>query len=144
MADSLPHPIFGDLRWEGKYSWWFTQIRLQSGEWLHVIVDPGDDDPSTFVERAAQLYCRAMDAERQILQDAIQSKLLDLYEAWRQQNEPEMTAEELKNELELTFIRIDTIIPITLNYWLGDVFGGHSVDVKVDETCRVTGVNLVG
>ncbi len=44
MAESLTHPVFGDLRWEAKFSWWLTQIRLESGEWLDVIVAPGDDD----------------------------------------------------------------------------------------------------
>ncbi len=88
MAESLTHPVFGDLRWEAKSSWWLTQIRLESGEWLDVIVAPGDNDPSDFVRRAAQLYCGAMDAVREILQEAIQKGLLDLYEVWRQEGEP--------------------------------------------------------
>jgi hypothetical protein len=116
MTESLAHPVFGDLRWEEKFSWWFTQLRQQSGEWMDVIVDPGDHDPSPFVERAAQLYRQAMDAERELLRQAIEKGLLDLCEHWRQEDELRLTAEELKNWLELTFVRLDTITPITLNY----------------------------
>ena len=144
MTESLTHPVFGDLRWEGRFSWWFTQVRLESGEWLDVIVDPGDDDPSAFVGRAAQLYCQALDAEPEILQEAVQKKISDLYELWRQVGEPKLTAEELTDRLELTFVRIDPVVPITLSYVLGDVFGGHSVDVQVNERLRVRGVNLTG
>jgi hypothetical protein len=144
MTESLTHPVFGDLQWEGQFSWWFTQIRLESGEWLDVIVDPGDDDPRAFVGRAAQLYCRAMDAEPEILQEAIQQKILDLYETWRQVGEPELTAAELTAQLDLTFVRIDTVVPITLSYVLGDVFGGHSVDVQLNERLQVREVNLAG
>lgn len=144
MAESLTHPAFGKLKWEETDQWWFTQIRQESGEWLDVIVDPGDDDPTQFVERASQLYRRAMNAERQLLQEAIKDKLFDLYETWRQENEPKLTAEELQDQLELIFVRIDTVIPITLSYDLGDLFGGHSVDVEVDRQLQFAGVNLVG
>jgi hypothetical protein len=144
MAESLTHPVFGKLKWEENNLWWFTQIRQESGEWLDVIVDPGDDDPSVFVERASQLYRQAMNAERELLQKAIKEKLLDLYETWRQEDEPKLTAEELQDQLELTFVRIDTVIPITLSYDLGDVFGGHSVDVEVDRQLQFVRANLVG
>ena len=116
MAEWLTHPVFGDLRWEGEASWWFTQIRQESGEWLDVIIDPDDDDTSAFIERAAQLYCRTMAAEREILQEAIQKGLLNLYDKWRQADEPELTAEDLKNQCDLTFVRIDTVTPTTLSY----------------------------
>jgi hypothetical protein len=91
-----------------------------------------------------QLYCRAMNAEREILEEAVPKRLLDLYETWRQEGETELTAKELQDQLELIVVRIDTVIPITYSYDLGDVFGGHSVDVKVDKQLQVTGVNLVG
>src|ERR1043166_7020768 len=144
VPESLTHPVFGKLEWENTNQWWFTQIRQESGEWFDVIVDPGDDDPSEFVERASQLYRRAVNAERGLLQEAIKEKLLDLCEMWRKDDEHKLTAEELLDQLQLTFVRIDTVIPITLSYDLGDVFGGHSVDVEVDRQLQFVGVNLVG
>jgi hypothetical protein len=144
MAESLKHTVFGELRWEAESSWWFTQMRLPSGDWLDVIVDPGDEDPSAFVERAATLFRRAMDAGRRILHDAFRTKVFDLRDAWRQNDEPALTAEELAEQLELTFVRIDTIAPVVPSYWPGDMFGGHCVDVTVDEGLRMTGVGLVG
>jgi hypothetical protein len=124
MAESFNHPVFGNLRWFEKCSWWETRICLESGKWIEMIVDPGDDDPAAFVERAAELFRRAMDAERRILEEGIQNGLLDLYDAWRQEDEPNLTAEGLMGVLDLVFVRIDTVIPVTLAYGLGDVFGG--------------------
>lgn len=144
MAESLTHAVFGELRWEAESDWWFTQVRLPSGDWLDVVVDPGDEDPSAFVEQAAALFRQAMDAERRILHEAVRARVLDLYDAWRQEDEPRLTAEGLEGQLELTFIRLDTVAPVVLSYWAGEVFGGHSVDVTVDEKLRVTGVGLVG
>jgi hypothetical protein len=138
------HAVFGELRWEEESSWWFTQLRLDSGEWLDVIVAPGEADPSTFVEQAARLFGRAMAAERKLLHEAVRARILDLYNAWRQEDEPELTAEGLEKQLQLTFVRLDAIAPLVLSYWPGDVFGGHCVDMTVDEQLRVTGVGLVG
>jgi hypothetical protein len=143
-VESLTDPVLGELRWETSFSWWFTQIRLPSGEWLDVIIDPGDEDPLAFVRRAARLYSQAMEAEREILGQAIENGLLDLYNEWRREDERQMTPQEVKNQLALTFIRIDTITPITLSYDAGDRFGGHSVDVKVNERFQAAEVTLVG
>jgi hypothetical protein len=85
-----------------------------------------------------------MDAERKLRDEAVRMRILDLYDTWRQEDEPEFTAEGLQEQLELTFVRLDTTAPIILSYGLNDVFGGHSVDVTVDEQLRVTGVSLVG
>jgi hypothetical protein len=144
MAESLTHAVFGELRWEAESSWWFTQMRLPAGDWLDAIVEPGDEDPAAFVERAATLFRRAMDAERKILHEAVQVRVLDLHDAWRQEDEPRLTAEGLEEQLELTFVRLDSVAPLVMSYWPGEVFGGHSVDVTVDDQLRVTGVTLVG
>jgi hypothetical protein len=154
MAESLTHPVFGELRWEAQYSWWFAQMLLPSGEWLDVIVDPGDDDPAAFLERAAGLFPRAMDAERRIRGEAVKMKVLDLYEHWRREDEPQLTAAQLEEKLDLTFVRLDTVAPVIMSYVLDDlcggqsvlddVFGGHSVDVEVDEKLQVASVHLSG
>ena len=70
MAESITHTVFGELRWDQKYAWWFAQVRLPSAEQLDVIVNPGDEDRFAFIEPAAKLYRRAMKAERRILRDA--------------------------------------------------------------------------
>jgi hypothetical protein len=144
MSESLFHPLFGDLKWEPDFSWWFTQIRLASGEWLDVILDPGDDESSAFLERAAPLYLAAMEAERMVLAEAVRQRILELYEHWRQEDEPKLTAEELKDRLELIQVRVDAGDDITLSYVLGDVFGGHSVQVMLNEQLQVQKINLVG
>lgn len=144
MAESLTHPVFGELRWEAENSWWFTQMLRPSGDWLDVIVDPGDEDPAAFVERAATLFRQAMDAERRIRHEVVRGWVLALHDAWRQEDEPAPTAEELEERLELTFVRLDTVCPVVLSYWPGEVFGGHSLDGTVDERLQVAGVGLVG
>ena len=64
----------------------------------------------------------------------------------RQEDEPVLSAEELAERLELVTVRIDTA-KLKLGYIVGgleDVFGGHCIDVRVDESLTVTGVGLVG
>jgi len=145
VTESLKHPVFGQLRWEEKYSWWFAQIQLPSAKWLEVIVNPGDGDRFAFIEPAARLYRRALKAERRILRDAIREELLELYnDAWRQGDDPRLTAAELLNRLELSLIDLDTVVPVTLSYEAGDMFGGHGVAVEVDEELQFEDIDLRG
>jgi hypothetical protein len=39
---------------------------------------------------------------------------------------------------------LDSVAPVVLSYGVGDVFGGHCVDVTLDDQWRVAGVTLVG
>jgi hypothetical protein len=145
VAESLKHPVFGKLHWEQKYSWWITQIRLPSADWLDVIVNPGDEDRFAFIEPAAKLYRRAMKAERRILRDAIREELLELYnDTWRQSDDRRLTATELMNRLEFSLIDIDTVVPVTLSYEAGDLFGGHGVAVEVDDELQFQDIDLRG
>jgi hypothetical protein len=142
-GDSVSHPVYGELRWDAA-SLWFTQVRLPSGDWLDVIVDPGDGDRFAFLDSAAPLYQRAREAEPRLLREAIQQELLELYnDVWRQRD-PELTADELVSRLELVMVHIGTVVPVTLGYAVGDLFAGHRVDVEADENLRLLGTNLVG
>ncbi|MBY0527948.1 MAG: hypothetical protein K2R98_31410, partial [Gemmataceae bacterium] len=53
MADSLDHPVLGQLRWEAEFSWWITKIPLPSGLHVDLIVAPEDCDRVDFVEQDA-------------------------------------------------------------------------------------------
>jgi hypothetical protein len=145
VAESITHPVFGELRWDSQRTWWFAQIPLPSGEQVEVIVTPGDEDRIAFVELAAKLYERARKAERRILRDALREELLELYnETWRQGNQPKLTAKELTSQLTLALIEIDTLIPVTLSYEAGDLFGGHGVAIEVDESLQFQDIDLRG
>ena len=96
MTDSLKHPVFGKLRWDEKYSWWVTKVRLPSNGKLDVILNPDDEEGRfAFVEVAAKLYRRAMKAERRILRDAIREELLELYNGTWRQDAPRLTAAKI-------------------------------------------------
>lgn len=146
--DTLTHPVFGELRWEEPTSWWLGDFRLESGDLVEVMVVPGRQDRVAFLEKAAQLFQRAMGAEPRIRGVAAEQKVLELYECWRNEDEPILTARELAERLELVTVRIGTVVPISLGYIVGDgledVFGGHGLDVRVDESLGVTDVGLVG
>lgn len=145
--ETLTHPVFGELRWEEQSGWWFAQVNDASGEWLDVIVDPGGGDRLAAVEAAADLYQRALAAERRVIRDATRDELLELYnDAWRGED-PELTAGQFLERLEFTFIRLcpdADVIPIVMSYAAGELFGGHAVDVELDHDLNVTGTNLVG
>ena len=143
--DSITNPVFGNLRWEPQYSWWFTQVSRPSGELLDVIVEPGDGDRVAFLKQAARLYPRVMKAERRILREAIREELLELYnDVWRQGDEPRLTAHELMDRLQLSLVNLGTVVPVTLSYEAGELFGGHGVAVEVDDELRFEDIDLRG
>jgi hypothetical protein len=144
-STTLKHLVFGKLRWEER-GVWFAQIRDSSGEWLDVVVDPGDGDRMAVIEPAAALYKKATRSERRILRDAVRLELLELYnDTWAQDGD-KLTAKQLIEQLEFVFLSLepDSDIPIVLGYEAGDLFGGHTVDVEVDAKLKVIDVDLVG
>jgi hypothetical protein len=143
--DALNHPIFGEVRWQEEYGWWFAQVRDAAGEWLDVVIEPDEGDRRAVIEPAAQLSTRALKAERQIIKAAIRSELLELYnDTWRQEGERKLTADQLLGRLEFVYIGLRPTwdVPIILSYAAGDLFGGHSVDVEAD--LQVIDTGLVG
>jgi hypothetical protein len=146
-ANTLKHPVFGKLQWQAQYGWWFAQVRDASGEWLEIVVDPGDDDRMAVIEPAAALYKKAIRSERRILRDAVRLELLELYnDTWRRSGDPKLSTTAFIEQLEFTFIKLQPgwDIPVILSYGAGDLFGGHSVDVEVDAKLKVIDVDLVG
>jgi len=137
--------VFGKLRWEER-GVWFAQVRDSSGEWLDVVVEPGDGDRTAVVEPAAALYKKVIRSERRILRDAVRLELLELYNDVWVQDETALTAGQLIEQLEFQFLAItpDSDPPVVLGYDAGDLFGGHTVDVEVDDKLKVVGTNLVG
>ena len=154
MSDEQPeavtHPVFGELRWEAARSGWFTQVR--DTIWMiDVFVDPGDGDRLACLDRAADLYSRAIRAERQLLRTAIDDYLLELFnDNWRladgqdELNQVELTAEEFAARLCFEFIRIDpdSRFAVELGYDAGDMFGGHCVFVRLDRNLRYIKASL--
>ena len=148
MPESLVHPVLGQLRWEPEYSWWLGEARFPSGVLGDLVVAPGEAG-AAFLDTAAALYQQVIVAEPRIRLEATATGdgILDLYRHWRQGDDPEWTAEELTTQLEPTFLRIDTIVPVTVSYSLGErneMFGGHAVDVELNNQLVVERVNLAG
>jgi hypothetical protein len=146
-SETLAHPIFGSLGWLPDYSHWYTQFRLPSGDWLDVIIDPGDGDRHEFLEPGAKLFRWALDNERRILSDAIQAELLELYNGtWRQSEEPELTAGELTARLDwqLVVVNASEIVPVEFSYGAGELFGYHGVTVEVDANLQFRDIDLRG
>jgi hypothetical protein len=146
-SEHLTHSVLGPLGWLPDYAHWFTQLRLPSGEWLDVIVDPGDTDRFEFLTRAAELFRWAFDNERRVLAEAMRAKLLALYnDTWRQSDEPILTAEGLTARLDWTLLDISAsdIVPVEFSYEAGELFGYHGVTVEVDADLRFRGIDLRG
>lgn len=150
--ETITHPVFGKLRWEAARSVWFTQVRDTSWT-IDVFVDPGDSDRLACLDRAADLYARAIRAERQLLRTAIDEYLLELFnDNWRladgqeEMNQVELTAEEFAARLRFEFIQVslDSRFAVELGYAAGDMFGGHTVFVQLDRSLRYLKATLVG
>lgn len=146
-VEQLTHPVFGTLGWLTDYSHWFTQLRLSSGEWLDVIVDPGDIDRFTFLPRAAELFRWAFDNEQAVLATAARVELLELYnETWRRGDELVLSAQELTGRLQWTLLSVSAsdVVPVQFGYHAGELFGGHGVAVEVDAELQFRDVDLWG
>lgn len=145
-GDTVAHPVFGELRWETLRECWFTQVCDSEGGQVDVSVKPHEQDPLAVLDRATDLYRRAVRVERRILRAAVREELLELYnETWRVAGR-ELTAAELISQLRFEYIEISPVgvVPVILSYTAGDLFGGHTVDVEVDETLSYIDVDLVG
>jgi hypothetical protein len=150
--ETVTHPVFGELRWDAARSVWFTQVRDTS--WMiDVSVKPGDSDRLACLDRAADLYSRAIRAERQLLRTAIDNYLLELFnDNWRladgqeEMNQGELTAEEFAARLRFEFIKVSpsSRFAVELGYDAGDMFGGHAVFVRLDRNLRYLNAALIG
>ncbi|MCI0458931.1 MAG: hypothetical protein L0Z62_18390 [Gemmataceae bacterium] len=146
-SENLTHPVLGTLGWLPEYSHWFTQLRLPSGEWLDVIVDPGDTDRFEFLPRAAELFRWAFDNERRVLAEAMRAELLELYnDTWRQDDEPILSSEELAARLAWTLLCVSAsdLVPVEFSYDAGELFGWHGVTVEVDAEFQFRDIDLRG
>ena len=146
-SEYLNHPVLGNLGWLPEYSHWFTQLRLPSGEWLDVIVDPGNTDQFEFLPRAAELFQWAMANERRMLADAIRAELLELYNhTWRQSDDPILSGEELTSRLDWQLLSVseNDIVPVEFSYGAGELFGYHGVTVEVDAELKFRDIDLRG
>ena len=148
MATSITHPVLGTLRWEPEHSRWLGEVRFTSCALGDLVIDPGEAGVD-FLDKAAALCLRLLAAEPRIRREAAVAKdgILDLYRHWRDADDPELTAEGLASRLEPVFLRIDTVVPVILSYALGErneVFGGHAIDVELNDKLEIKAVNLVG
>ncbi len=88
--------------------------------------------------------------ERRIFQDAVQTKLLELYnDGWRQEDEPVLSEEEFSAQLEWQLLKINASDVVPIEFWydpgeLYESFGGHVVSVEVDAELQFRGANLIG
>lgn len=143
----LMHPVLGKMAWLPEYSHWFTQLKLPSGDWLDVIVDPGDGDRLQFLPKAAQLFEWALANERQVLAEAMEAELLELYnDTWRQNDELVLSAEELTARLNWGLLSVmdSDIVPVEFSYGAGELFGYHGVTVEVDAALKFRDIDLRG
>lgn len=150
QPDTITHSVLGKLRWEAQHGWWLAQVREASGG-FDVIVKPGGDDRFGCLDAAADLYSRALRAERQLLRTAVDLYLLELYnEGWRDSagvDETDLAAEEFIARLGFDGITIspNSRHAINLGYTVADdMFGGHMVDVACDRRLNYIRASLVG
>jgi hypothetical protein len=144
-ADELTHPVLGVLNWEADNSTWLGQRHLPDGGWLDVTIKPGEGDRHAFLKRAADIFAWALKNEREVLREAIQAELLELYnETWRG-SDPVLDAKELEDKLEWHHLEIrDSDVLVEFTYGPGELFGGHGVAVELDAELKFHDVDLRG
>src|SRR5262245_64886908 len=146
-TETLKHPVLGELRWLPDYAHWFAQLRQPAGDWLDLIVDPGDGDRHAFLGPAVKLFRWAVKTERRVLRAALRAELLELYnDTWRQEGEPKLSAKGLADQLEWSLLTVSAseVVPVEFSYEAEDLFGGHGVTVEVDKELRFRDIELRG
>src|SRR4051794_40088231 len=112
--ETLTHPVLGVLTWDAKGRHWDARHELPDGETLDVQVSPGRHDPYAFLKRAADLFGWALANERRVLHEAVEAYLYDLYQGWRQEEDPELSAEEFEGVLGWGLLEISDseLVPV--------------------------------
>jgi hypothetical protein len=146
-AETLDHPVFGPLQWQPDTEYWFGSHCLPTGEQLDLIIEPLDEDRHAFLERAIELFHRALANERRILRVAMKEELLELYnDCWRQSDEPVLSAKELTQILDWLALSLSAseFAPVEFSYGADDLFGGHFVVIHADDQMQYRDVDLNG
>src|SRR3990170_1246338 len=103
---TLNVPPIGLLTWREEWGWWEAHVALPSGGRLDVILAPRGDDRVAFALQSAARFQWALENERQVLGDAVDAELLELYDTWRQGDEPELTRERFIAALKWELLEI--------------------------------------
>jgi hypothetical protein len=146
--ETLEHPILGRLVWEAKYGYWSGQRPQHGGGLVDVQIGPADPDRRHRLKRAADLWLWALANERRILHEAVEAYLYELYQDWRQEYDPDLSAEEFEDLLEWEFLEISDsdLVPVELGYHDAghDFFGGHVIIVELDAELKYRCAHLLG
>jgi hypothetical protein len=145
-SEILEHPKFGKLGWMKEYSFWSGAFRTSTGQEVDLMIEP-HEERFEFLERAACLFDWALTNERAILQEAISSELLELYNgSWHQSEDPILTADELTERLQWHLLVISKcdIVPIEFSYGAGELFGNHAVVIEVGSKFEFRDIDLRG
>ena len=146
-TEYVAHPVLGTLHWLPEFSHWYVQLAFAPSGQLDLIVDPGDGDRHEFLSRAAELFQWAMVNERRVLADAMQARLLELYNnSWRQDGEPEMSSDALTAQLDWQLLTVSAcnLVPVEYSYDAGELFGYHGVTIEVDAELQFRDIDLRG
>jgi hypothetical protein len=141
---SIAHPILGELLWDSKRSVWSVRGFIHAGKRFTVIIKPGKSEALAFLENAARLFPRLLEAEPDILNQAIRTKLLETYNASWRQDDNVLTPESLGSSLKLSLVEFASVFPVTLWYGAGKLFGGHDVAILLDEELQYQKIELRG
>lgn len=141
----MTHPVFGELKWDSSRLSWTVRPFVSSGKKFTVIIKPGrNTEPFEFLETSSRLFATLLDNEATIIREAINTKILALYnETWRQ-DEIKLSAEVLCTRMRLSLVEFGAVFPVTLWYQAGALFGGHDVAVLLDTDLKYEGIDLRG
>jgi hypothetical protein len=146
--ETLTHPILGRLEWEAQYGYWSGQRPQPRGGMVDLQIKPADPSRRDRLKRAGDLFLWAMENEVPIRLGAVDNYLYDLYQHWRQEEDPSLSAETFGDLLEWGMLAISDSEIVPVVFWYDDAghdfFGGHVIVVKLDAELKYRDAHLVG
>jgi uncharacterized protein (TIGR03067 family) len=140
----IEDPVLGRLAWDDNLSWYQGELRHEERV-VSITVEPDEQgEPATALARARGVAARLPEYIQLARRYAVESLLELKNDAWREDDEPELTPEQFAARISLQSVVVHGDGALTLYHDDGDLFWGHSIQVCLDAQDRCTGTDIPG
>lgn len=139
----MEDPVLGRLTWNDNHDWWETRFDLKPDLAVFVHLRTGKEkDDTTSIARGREFACWLRQHEQSAREFAA-AELIDTHNDSWNDGEP-ISASTFLGRTTLKGVGFDPDRGATLHYDDGDLFGGHSIIVSVDENREFRDATLAG
>lgn len=138
IANALQQPVMlktkvlGKLSLDRSVGWYEGAVRVGMKK-IRMSIDPDDiESPEATIEAAERLVSTIRDWDRKARDLAVKELLSVKNESWLEEGETEVTSEQFKKRMKAESITVHEDGSFDFWYEDGDLFWGHSIEVRGD------------